>query len=207
MGPRIALGKARDAAARRAFVHDGVEYSLSHLDERIFTVADASGIERKILVTFSDHCFTCEGNGDGDTAPKFHTTERVDGRFSFERYKLSLGIGTQIDFQSLGNVWSGDRERFLVVRGGYSDLTVHYVLPFSLDPVKGLGVHLHMRIRSAHPRDENPIATFGSVSFPTLVKLRIARKQPPRNWVTICGIWLSTATRPRADTSTVTPAR
>jgi len=55
-----------------------------------------------------------------------------------------------------------------------------YGIVFSLDPVKGLPVDLHMRVKTAYPCDERDIVTFGSVRFRHLVSLRMQRKRPGR---------------------------
>ena len=44
--------------AQVPFVHGGITYNLSHLDEYHFTVVDSDAQERRVAVTFSDHCFT-----------------------------------------------------------------------------------------------------------------------------------------------------
>ena len=41
-----------------SFVYWGVTYPLDHLDEYTLTVVDTGQNERRIAVTFGDHCFT-----------------------------------------------------------------------------------------------------------------------------------------------------
>jgi hypothetical protein len=55
-----------------------------------------------------------------------------------------------------------------------------YGIVFSLDRVTGLPVQLHMRIKSAHPRDEQDIATFGQIRFAHLLTLRMKGESPAR---------------------------
>lgn len=55
-----------------------------------------------------------------------------------------------------------------------------YRIIFSLTRFKGLPVHRHLRIESAHPADSASFATFGSVRLKHLVALRAENKRPGR---------------------------
>lgn len=63
---------------------------------------------------------------------------------------------------------------------GHSGKQVQYGIVFSLDPVKGLPVDLHMGIKTAYPCTRTNIVTFGSVRFRHLVALRMMGKRPGR---------------------------
>ena len=54
-----------------SFVYKGATYDLIHLDEYEFTVMDSDGVERRIVVTFSYHCFTRDPEDSDDLALRF----------------------------------------------------------------------------------------------------------------------------------------
>lgn len=47
-----------------SFILDGTLFELDHLDEHHLVTEDSEGIERLIIVTFSDHCFTDQAPED-----------------------------------------------------------------------------------------------------------------------------------------------
>ena len=51
------------------FVYQETVHDLAHLDEYQIQASDSRKVERRIAVTFSDHCFTRESNGR-ETPPR-----------------------------------------------------------------------------------------------------------------------------------------
>lgn len=165
------------------FVVGDTTYDFSHLNEYTFETVDSDGTTRTIIVSFEDHCFTRKPKGADDTAPVFPGCSRQDGRFCTERFELSKAIQAHIDAASKAKVWSTTSDHYAVVSIGQGDQSQEYGIVFSLDRVKGLaGVHLHMRIRTAHPRNEEPLDTFGNIRFAHLVKLRMLNQRPNKNF-------------------------
>jgi hypothetical protein len=168
------------------FVHGEKIFDLSHLNERMDYVVDSKKKKRIVLVTFTDHCFTRLPNGSADAAPRYPGCSRMDGRFCTDRYELSLKLNHHINFSNLREVWNtvGD-EHYAIVRGvDHRGTRVEYAVIFSLEKLKGVQaeggtkVDLHMRIRTAHKRNNKPIETFGSVRFSHLVKLVMENERP-----------------------------
>jgi hypothetical protein len=162
-----------------AFIYKGKRYDLAHLDEYILTVIDTDGFERHIAVNFSDHCFTRNPVAGDDPALAYPTSERRPGHFCFERHSLSLGLRNHIGRTAAGQVWNVNEGNFAAVPiVGQSGDEVQYGIIFSLDPVTGLPVHLHMRVKSAYPMDHTELVTYGSVRFRHLVALRLKGRKP-----------------------------
>jgi hypothetical protein len=163
-----------------AFVYQGVHYSLDHLNEYEFTVVDTDKIERKIAVTFADHCFTRDPEPGDDSALVYPYSDRQPGHFCFERYQLSKRLVDHIAYAAAGKVWTVDGGNFAALPVlDQSGRTVLYGIIFGLDRVSGLPVDLHMRVKTAYPMDDD-ITTFGSVRFRHLVALRMKNKKPGR---------------------------
>ena len=167
-------------ASWRPFSYKGVLYGLEHLDERELTVVDTGGALRRIAVTFDDHCFTRDA-ASGNSELVYPDSDRQPGHFCFERYRLSLQLPDQIVTAAQGKVWTvaGDNFAALPVVDDAGNEVVYRIV-FSLDPVKGLPVALHMRVKTAYPADATPFVTFGSVRFAHLVALRMQNKRPGR---------------------------
>jgi len=158
------------------FVHAGSTYDLSHLDEYHFTVIDSDAQERRIAVTFSDHCFTRAPKPNDDPALFYPGGSRNPSVFSFDRYRHSLDMGLHIARASRGRVWhasphQGVMENFAAVPTvDHEGKRVLYAIVFSLERGgKDLPVDLHMRVRSAYLCDEKLIPTFGEIRFSLLV--------------------------------------
>lgn len=164
------------------FVYQGSAYSLAHLDEYEFTVEDTDGGARNIAATFADHCFTRTPEPGDDPALAYPGSARQPGHFCFERYWLSTGLVAHIAQAAAGKVWTveGDNFAALPVVLDQSGGPVLYGIVFSLDRVKGLPVHLHMRVKTAYPVDDDGVVTFGSVRFRHLVALRMKGQRPGR---------------------------
>ena len=161
----------------------GLRYDLSHLDEYKFTVSDSDGYERHILVTFSDHFFTRKPDGIYDPELLFPEATRNPGLFCVERYRHSLNIREHIHYAASGHVWLADGDNYAVVPAlNENGKKISYAIIFSLDKISGLPVDLHMRIKSAHIRDERDISTFGDTRFVHLVTLRMQGKRPKTNF-------------------------
>jgi hypothetical protein len=163
------------------FVHQGTEYSLAHLSEYEFTVEDTDKQPRVIAVTFADHCFTRKQEPGDSPALIYPKSDRKPGVFCFTRYALSKGLVGHIANAATGNVWSVVSENFAAVSVvDKAGRPVLYGIVFSLDPVTGLPVDLHMRVQTAYAVDEKELTTFGQVRFRHLVALRIKGKRPGR---------------------------
>lgn len=166
------------------FVHAGTTYDLSHLDEYEFSVMDADAQERRIAVTFSDHCFTRDPAPTDNPALFYPDSDRRPGAFCFTRYQHSLGLAGHIAHAVKGKVWnaSGYHDTFAIVPIiNQAGEQVLYAIVFSLERgPKGLHIDLHMLIRTAYPCDQKPITTFGEIAFRKLVALRMKGKSPSR---------------------------
>jgi hypothetical protein len=159
------------------FAYRGVTYDLSHLDEYEFSVIDTDKVSRRIVVSFTDHCFTRDAEPGDDPLLIYPNCSRPRGRFCLTRYGLSLGIRKHIAYAVGGKVWNAVGENYIIISVvDQSGKSVEYGVFFSLDPEKGLQV-LHMRVRTAFP-SETKIATFGTVRFRNLVALRAKGKKP-----------------------------
>ena len=167
------------------FVYSGTTYDLAHLDEYQFAVIDSDAQERRIAVTFSDHCFTRNPTPGDDPALFYPGCSRNPGVFSLDRYQHSLGIAGHIAYASDGKVWNASRyhDNFAIVPTVNNDgQRVLYAIIFSLERnnTKGVPVDLHMRVRSAYICDGRPILTFGEVRFSKLIALSMKGKSPGR---------------------------
>jgi hypothetical protein len=165
-----------------SFVYQGTEHDLVHLDEFEFNVVDTDSRERRIAVTFADHCFTRVPRTGDDLALAYQDSDRKPGHFCFERYSLTFGLRQHIEDASAGKVWNVEAEHFAAVAGvDRSGKRISYGIIFSLDRVTGLPVHLHMRVLTAYPVDIK-LVTFGSVRFLHLVALRMKGKRPKKDY-------------------------
>lgn len=166
------------------FVHGGITYALSHLDEYHFTVTDSDAQDRRIAVTFSDHCFTREQKPEDDPALFYPGSRRKNGIFCFDRYQHSLGIAEHIAHTVRGKVWNASsyHDCFAIIPViNHRGERMLYAILFSLDRgPKDLPVDLHMLIRTAYPCDQKQIVTFGEIGFRKLVALRMKGKSPSR---------------------------
>ncbi|MES2206714.1 MAG: hypothetical protein V4525_07960 [Pseudomonadota bacterium] len=164
-----------------SFYYNKIIYDLSHLNEYIFLVIDSSAVERKIAVTFSDHCFTSK-NKDDNNSILYSYSSRKPGYFCFKRYSLSLGLKDHILNASEGEVWLVEGENLAIVPTvDVAGKEVLYGIIFNLKRIKGLPVDLHMRIETAYPCELKELTTFGSVRFKHFVTLRMQGKMPNRN--------------------------
>lgn len=163
------------------FHYNGTIYKLDHLAEHEIEVTDSSSVKRTIVITYSDHCFTDKPESEADPALVYPDCSRgAQGHFSFERYHCSLDLPTFVSQLTNNKVWN-------VNGGNYAQLPIithngqrtWYAIIFSLDPVKGLPIDLHLKVRTAYPNSRDHIPTFGHVSFSRLVKLRVENKTPP----------------------------
>jgi hypothetical protein len=166
-----------------SFTYQGDTYDLTHLDEYEVEVVDSEGAKRKIAINFSDHCFTREPTAGDDPQLRYPLSTRATGYFCLERYQLSLGLSQHIAQAMQGKVWSIRDGAFAAIPViNHQGEKVLYGIVFSLDPVTGFPVHLHMRVETAYPCDQSEIITYGNIRFRHLVKLRMQRKNPKRNF-------------------------
>lgn len=163
-----------------AFVYQGAPYDLAHLNEYELTVNDTDRCDRRIAVTFSDHCFTRNPEPGDDAGLLYPASDRKPGHFCFERYAQSFALTGHITTAVGGRVWTVRDNAFAIVPTvDQSGKRVFYTIMFSLDRVTGLPVQLHMRIKTAYPAEEPPV-TYGDVRFRHLVALRMRRQSPGR---------------------------
>lgn len=164
-----------------AFVYQGVTYSLRHLDEYTFRVVDTGRVERQIAVTFGDHCFTRTPAPGDDPALRYPDSDRNPGYFCFDRYTLSRDLITHIGSAAAGKVWTMQHDSLAIIPTvEHLGKPTYYGIIFSLDPVKGLPVDLHMRVKTAFPYTLDRPVTYGHTRFKHLVALRMSRKMPGR---------------------------
>lgn len=163
------------------FSYQGVVYEFTHLNEYQIEVIDSAQVQRKIAVTFSDHCFTRKPWPGDDPALLYPASTRAPGYFCAERYRRSWDLAAHIAAAVTRKVWHLGHESYAIVPTVDSQGNrALYGIVFSLDPVTGLPIDLHMRVKSAHLRDDREIVTFGVVKFAHLVRLRMERKHPRR---------------------------
>ncbi len=164
-----------------SFSYQGQVYDLTHLDECQIEAVDSRKVTRRIAVTFSDHCFTREPRDGDDPVLVFPGSTRHIGHFCVERYHLSLNLPAFVAQATAQRVWHLGHDGYAIVPTiDHEGNRVLYGIVFGLDRVTGLPVDLHMRIKSAHPRDEREIVTYGLIRFAHLVTLRMQGKSPPR---------------------------
>lgn len=171
------------------FVHGKKIFDLTHLNERLDYIVDSGKRKRIVLTTFADHCFTRDPLGSDDAAPRYPDCSREDGRFCTERYELSTQLNDHLDFSTLKDVWNTENdEHYAIIKGvSHRGAMIEYAIIFSLTKLKGIQaeggakVDLHMRIRTAHRREDGrAVDTFGSVRFSHLVRLAIENKKPAK---------------------------
>ena len=165
-----------------AFEYQGTRYTMDHLGAFEFEVVDTDRATRRILVTFSDHCFTRGPQPSDDPALAYPGSDRRPGHFDFTRHRLSQALPEHIRYLGTRSVWLIEGEHYVALPGT-DDLgrRITYGIVFGLDRISGrAGVHLHMRVRSAYPVDGAPPVTYGQVRFCHLVALRMKAKRPPR---------------------------
>jgi hypothetical protein len=164
------------------FESDGQSFDLGHLDEKVIVVG-IGDVDHRILVRFSDHCFT-ENAVENDQRPVFAESTRSDGRFCLERYNASLSIWEHLERALRSRLWLGEHDRYLMVsvNVGEGENLRHYIIALTLERLKGRAdARLLMRVRTAFLRTpDKHIATFGEVRFTNLVTLTLRGKSPPR---------------------------
>ena len=161
------------------FVYQGISYSLTHLDEYQIEVEDSTKIRRVIAVPFDDHCFTRNPAPGDDPALRYPESTRNPGHFCLERYQHSLNLTAHLAQVVTRNVWHLGYDGYAVVPTvDHQGRRTLYGIIFNLDPVSGLPIDLHMRVKSAHPRDEREIITYGTIKFAHLITLRMRREHP-----------------------------
>ncbi len=166
-----------------AFTYEGQTYELTHLDEYAVEIKDSAGEVRRIAITFSDHCFTKEPVETDDPGLRYPESTRPRGNFCIERYHLSLGLPQHLAHAMRDKVWNIRDGTFAAVPViNHRGEKVLYGIVFSLDPVKGFPLHLHLRVETAYPCDESELTTYGHIRFTHLVTLRMRRKSPNRNF-------------------------
>lgn len=108
-------------------------------------------------------------------------SDRQPGYFCFDRYDHTADLRNYIARATSGTVWTVDGDSYAVVSiVDHKGTEVQYGIVFSLDRVTGLPVQLHMRVKTAYPRTERSLVTFGSVRFRHLIAPRMKGKRPGR---------------------------
>lgn len=176
--------KERVSVARWApFTTGSVDYTFDHLADFEFTCEDSDGVERAVLVSFTDHVFTRDAvaaDQVGDAFPGCSRTPR--GYLCPVRHRMSLRLPELIERVTRQRVWclSGhDRYAQISVEDDQGIKQLYAVI-FTLDRLKGRTQVLQMLIRSAHICDRKTPDTFGEVRFTSLVKLRIENRHPKK---------------------------
>ncbi|GAA0585373.1 hypothetical protein [Caenispirillum bisanense] len=146
-------------------------------------MTDSAKVDARIAVTFTDHCFTRDRR-QGDAADlAFPGCSRDDGVFCLQRYHHSLQAPAYIRDFHRAVAWNlkGDETYAVIPTVTQDGQAQHYAIIFSLDRVRGVeGIDLHMRVRTAHPRTERDLTTYGSIRFAHLVRLRRENQRPRR---------------------------
>ena len=171
------------------FAHAGRSYSLAHLNEYVFEALDSEGIQRKILVTFSDHCFTKDPELGDDPRLHYPPSTRGPGHFCVDRWDLSLSLRDRIQEAAQSGVWLAQDARYGIIPTIHLHGRHHlYGILFELSKVKGFHFKLKMDIITAYPLtrltedgESVEMATFGEIKFDRLVKLRLNNQIPVKN--------------------------
>lgn len=165
------------------FVHQGVVYSLSHLNEFQLEVLDKDRTPRCIVATFSDHCFT-RAPESHDPSREYPGCSRQPGHFCDERYGCSLQLPDHIKSMTEGHVFNArENDSYAIVPIiDFEERQVDYRIVFSLTRSAGLhGIDLHLRVKTAYPAlTSTPFVTHGRIRFSNLVSLRMRGKSPRR---------------------------
>ena len=138
-----------------------------------------------MLVTFTDHVFTRDEVAGDLAASAFPNCSRTPrGYLCPDRYRLSSQLPGLISGLASQRVWNLTGEDRYAQVPIVDDQGVRrlYAIVFSLDRLKGLATDLRLTVRSAHICDRKPPDTFGEVRFSHLVKLRLERKHPKREY-------------------------
>lgn len=173
------------------FSHKGTTYRLNHLNEYILKVTDSDGIERQILVYFSDHCFTRDALGDpsqDQPALVYGPSTRKPGYFCIDRWTLSQDIKIHIQKAITGQVWMSHDPKYCIVPTVVLDgQPVLYGLLCKLSKEKGYHFKLSLEVITAYPwtRVDGAgqivkVPTYGKVDFARLVSLRLNNRTPTR---------------------------
>jgi hypothetical protein len=172
----------RANAARWApFTIGGVSYTFEHLADFEFTCQDSDGVDRTVLVSFSDHVFTRDALSSDQAGDAFPgCSRRPHGYVCSVRYRMSFRLPELIVRFARQKVWClSGQDRYAQVSVQDDQGIEHlYAIIFTLDRLKGGTQALRMLIRSAHICDRKTPDTFGEVRFTNLVKLRIENRHP-----------------------------
>lgn len=164
---------------------DGANYTFEHLADFSFTCRDSDGSERAVLVSFTDHVFTRDPEIGDLPAKAFPDCSRTPhGYVCPTRYRMSFQLPKLIEQVAAQKVWSlsgADRYAQVPVVDDQGTKLL-YAIIFTLDRITGREEPLRMLIRSAHLCDRKAPDTFGEVRFAHLVKLRLERKHPNKNF-------------------------
>lgn len=167
------------------FVYQGKTYDLAHLDEYEITVRDTGSVDRRIAVTFDDHCFTRKPDPGDDPALAYPASNRQPGHFCFDRYGHTFDLRNYIEQMTRGEVWNVEDENYaLVPVVDHAGTSLFYAIVFSLDRRRGFPpIDLHMRVRTAYPCTDGILTTtFGHVRFRHLVALRVKNDRPRKDY-------------------------
>ncbi len=167
------------------FFLDGQLFELRHLNEYSLAVEDLDGVERRVIVTFSDHCFTEEYPEDTSQPQKFEYREstRRPGYFCRRRYSHSLSLVGHIEQAKTKSVWNVHSQNLAILPVVVEDgRNVFYAIVFNLRRITGTPYHLRMDVASAYICDDlSRFETFGHIGFKNLVSLALRGKHPARN--------------------------
>lgn len=167
------------------FAFNGFVHSFAHLKEILIEAKDTAGVQRTIVVTYSDHVFTREVLPTDSHNAHFPGCSRNPGSFCVHRYNMSLELPQLIPQIPTQKVWcltGNDRYANIpIVMSGGSKIS--YAIIFTLDKIKGIAnIDARMHIRSAYVIDTKPPDTFGETRFAHLLALRMIGQHPKRNY-------------------------
>ena len=138
-----------------------------------------------MLVTFTDHVFTRDEVVGDIVALAFPNCSRTPrGYLCPDRYRMSLhlpGLLAGLAYQRVWNLTGEDPYAQLPILDDRGIRRL-YAIVFTLDRLKGLKTDLRLIVRSAYVCDRKPPDTFGEVRFAHLVRLRLERKHPKREY-------------------------
>lgn len=164
---------------------DGTTYSLDHLHDYIEVFRDSGGVERRVRVTFSNHCFSDRTYGHEPQEflmPRKGLHGPKAGAFCLERHAASLAIRNRI--AQAGEIWNTRTVGEFVLLSRYrrpaDGQKCVYCVFYTLRQVQNPDVDFVMEVTSAYLRDSRP-DTFGPSTHAEALALCARGMKPARN--------------------------
>jgi hypothetical protein len=174
------------------FHRNGTTYRLNHLNEYTIQVTDSDGVERLMLVHFSDHCFTRDASRDPSqddpTLLYRPSTRRPNGYFCLDRWGLSRDLRTHIHDAVHGQVWMCHDPKYCIVPTVVLEgQPLLYGILCKLSKEKGYHFKLSLEVITAYPWTRLDgqgqiikVTTYGKVDFSRLINLQVNNQTPTR---------------------------